>query len=111
MGGLSRPATRTPEEAPLSTDQTRTTLLAFVAAVGTGTPLEPHLAADATFTALVTGQVIRGRAAIADFVRTFSGGAFATHCRVNLAIFDNGGRLVIDLNLTGTHVGEFRGIP
>src|SRR5262245_25097038 len=57
----------TPEEDPVPRAQTRATLLAFVAAVRAADAFERHLAADATFTARATGQVIRGRAAVAAF--------------------------------------------
>ena len=92
-------------------DQSRATLLAFVAAVRAAAPLEPHLAADATFSALATGRVIRGRAAVAAFIRTFYGGAFAARGRVDVALIDADGRLQLDLHLAGKHVGEFMGIP
>jgi hypothetical protein len=97
-----RAAPRTPEEDPLPCDQTRATLLAFVAAVG---------AADAIFTALATGRLIRVRAAVAAFIRTFYEDAFAARGRVDLAPFDAHGRLVIDLRLAGTHVGAIMDIP
>ena len=92
-------------------DQTRATLLAFVAAVRDDAPLEPHLAADATFTALATGRVIRGRAAVAAFIRDFYRGAFHARGQLNAALFDADDRLVLDLDLVGTHVGAFMGIP
>jgi predicted ester cyclase len=91
-------------------DQDRATLLAFVDAVRGDAPLEPHLAADATFTALATGQVVRGRAAVAAFIRTFYRGAFHARGLVKAALLD-ADRLLLDLDLVGTHVGAFMGIP
>jgi predicted ester cyclase len=92
-------------------DQDRATLLAFVKAVGSPAPLEPHLAADATFRALATGQVIRGRTAVAAFIRSFYHGAFAARGQLSAVVFDAADRLLLDLDLAGTHVGDFMGIP
>jgi hypothetical protein len=95
----------------MPSDQDRATLLAFMADVADHAPLEPHLAADATFSALATGQVIRGRAAVAAFIRSFYRGAFHAHGQLNAVVFDADHRLLLDLDLAGTHVGELMGIP
>jgi hypothetical protein len=95
--------------APVPIDQTRATLIAFIATVARRGRLERHLAADVTFAAVATGQFIYGRAAVARFIRTFHGGAFNARTRVKASLV-NGQRVVLELDLVGTHTGEFLGV-
>lgn len=69
-----------------------------------------YVAEDAVFTMLPTGEVIRGRDAIAKHLDNFYHGSFTAHAEVVSSIFDENKGLLEAL-VIGKHTGEFGGIP
>jgi hypothetical protein len=68
-----------------------------------------YVAEDAVFTMLPTGEVIRGRAAIAKHLEDFYHGSFTAHAELVSSIFsDNKG--LLEAMVIGKHTGEFGGI-
>src|SRR4051794_25863764 len=89
-------------EGTVTIDRTRARLLAFMDEVARRGPLERHLAADVTFTALATGARVAGREAVARFIRTFCGDAFESRGRVKVALVLDG-QAWLELDFIGTH--------
>lgn len=69
-----------------------------------------YVAEDAVFTMIPTGEVIRGRDAIARHLEAFYHGSFTAHAEtVNSVFSENKG--LLEAMVVGTHTGEFAGIP
>ncbi len=68
-----------------------------------------YVAEDAVFTMLPTGEVIRGRDAIAKHLESFYHGSFTAHAEVVSSIFAEN-RGLLEAMVIGKHTGEFGGI-
>ena len=93
----------------MSTEHAHETVTAFLRDLGQRGPFARHLAADVTFTALDTGRVIAGRAAVERFIRCFKEGAFDARARITFVVAD-AGLLLLEGEFAGTHIGDFRGV-
>lgn len=69
-----------------------------------------HVAEDAVFEMLPTGEEIRGRAAIAEHLDAFYHVTLDAHAEVVNSIFADG-KGVLEAVVVGKHTGEFAGIP
>lgn len=71
-----------------------------------------HYAEDATFTDMTNpGQPLVGREAIAAMLGTFYGGAFSEAHGSEDELLIDGNRVMLEFTFTGTHTGDFYGIP
>jgi steroid delta-isomerase-like uncharacterized protein len=68
-----------------------------------------HVAEDAVFTMMPTGEEIRGRAAIARHLEEFYGSLSAHAERVNAIFSENAG--LLEATVVGTHDHDFAGVP
>ncbi len=102
-------STRSSGEA-MSSERTQATVAAFLAALGEGGG-EParFLAEGATFTAMETGEVTRGREAVAALLALLWQQAFAATPIVRTLVVTPE-RVMAEAQFVGLHVGEFAGV-
>jgi len=89
----------------MSTEETRKVLEAYWK---DHDPL--YVAEDAVFTMMPTGELIRGRDAIAKHLGGFYHGALEARAEKTNAIFGDG-RGVLEARVVGRHTGVFAGVP
>ena len=89
----------------MSVESTRATMLAYWEEDDIG-----MVAEDAVYTLMSTGEQARGRAAVERLLHRFYRGSFnAIGVLKNQIIAD--GQAVWEGEMTGTHIGDFEGIP
>jgi steroid delta-isomerase-like uncharacterized protein len=98
------------EGPPVSLDSTQRTMRGYVdALVGDG-DISPFLAEDVAWTTTETGDEVRGRETVREFIRSFHTGMFRARPEVRrLAVAD--GVAVLEADFVGRHTGTFAGIP
>jgi steroid delta-isomerase-like uncharacterized protein len=69
-----------------------------------------HVAEDAVFVMLPTGEEIRGRESIAQHLNTFYHVTLDAHAEIVSSVFADG-QGVLEAVVVGKHTGEFAGIP
>ena len=89
--------------------RTRAVIDAYLDALVGGGDYGAHLAEDATLTAMETGEVSRGRAAVVGLIDFLHRRAFAASPVVRSVTVD-AGRAALEADFAGTHVGEFAGV-
>ena len=65
---------------------------------------------DVTWTAVGTGQELRGRQPVHDFLSWMHTQAFDAHPKIKTLVVGDG-QAVLEADFVGTHTGEFLGIP
>lgn len=96
------------EEHPDSSRQTRDHVLALIAALANA-DLAPYLKPDVTLTAMMTGEISHGRAAVNGLLRHLHQHAFITTPEVRNVVA-SGTQAIAEIDLVGVHTGTFAGI-
>lgn len=94
----------------MGTDTSRDIMDGYMDALVNGGDFGQYLAEDVRWTTVETGDEVRGRDAVRDYIVGLHTQALDAHPEVkNLVVGDGGAFLEADL--VGTHTGEFAGIP
>jgi steroid delta-isomerase-like uncharacterized protein len=93
-----------------TTGATRATMDAYLTALLEGGDFGRHLAAEAVWTTMETGEVIQGRDAVREFIVAVHTVAFQARPEIRaLHVCDDAA--VLEAVFTGTHTGDFLGVP
>ena len=93
----------------MSRDATQRTVDAYLEALFTGGDFGRHFAPDVLWTTMETGETMRGRETVRDFIITFHTKTFDAHPQlVHLAVDD--GVAAVEAVFLGTQLQEFQGI-
>jgi predicted ester cyclase len=90
--------------------RSRETVAAHLEALGSGADCGATLTDEVTLTIMETGEVIRGRNAVAALLAYVHHTAFAAPPVVRTLVVETG-RAMIEAEFIGPHTGEFAGIP
>jgi|tagenome__1003787_1003787.scaffolds.fasta_scaffold20384936_2 steroid delta-isomerase-like uncharacterized protein len=91
-------------------DQTRATMDAYVTAVVERGDFAQFFAPDVVWTTVETGEVIRGRDAVRDYIVAMHTVLFDAHPEpVGMLVGDD--HAVLEAVFVGTHEAEFAGVP
>jgi len=94
----------------MSVESTRETLAAYLRVLVQRGPYATYFADDVTFSVMGTGQEVKGRDAVEQFIRYFHEQAFDAEPKVkNTIVADS--QAVLEADFVGTHIGEFAGVP
>jgi len=94
----------------MSVESTRETMAAYLRVLVQRGPYARYFADDVTFIVMGTGQEVKGRDAVEQFIRFFHEQAFDAEPRVKNTIFADG-QAALEADFVGTHIGEFAGVP
>jgi predicted ester cyclase len=92
-----------------STARTQAIVNAHLAVLQSAGDCGPAFADDVALTMMETGEVTRGRAAVASLLDYLHQRAFVAPPRVS-GMLTGGERAIVEAELTGMHAGEFAGI-
>jgi steroid delta-isomerase-like uncharacterized protein len=94
----------------MSVQQTQQTMDAYLEALLHGGDFAQYFADDVLWVTTETGDEIRGRDAVCDFITAFHTKLFDASPEVrNLVVVD--GAAFLEADFVGTHTGEFAGVP
>jgi steroid delta-isomerase-like uncharacterized protein len=94
----------------MAVERTREILMAYLDNLIQRGPFAQFFADDVTFSIMETGQEVKGREAVEQFIRGFHEQAFDAHPYLKTTMVDDG-RAAIEVDFVGTHTGEFGGVP
>jgi steroid delta-isomerase-like uncharacterized protein len=94
----------------MADDQTRTLLDSYLTALSSRGDFARYFAPDVVWTVMETGDEIRGRDALRDFLVGFHTQVFDAHPEWSNVIIGEG-TAVLEAVFDGTHIGDFAGIP
>ena len=90
----------------------RATMDDYLEALTTRGDFAVYFTDDVTFELIGTGQVIRGRSPVEDFIRYAHETAFDSSVEVRTVTLDqDASRCALELVFSGPHTGDFIGIP
>ena len=93
----------------MSRDETKRTMDAYIEALLGGGDFAQYLAPDILATVMETGETVRGRAPVRDFILALHGTMFTAHVEVvRLAADDD--VAAVEAVFLGTHTGDFAGV-
>ncbi|MGH2535735.1 MAG: ester cyclase [Thermomicrobiales bacterium] len=93
----------------MTVERTRATMTAYLEALVGNGAYGALLAPDATLTMMESGEVTRGRDAVADLIACMHARAFAATMEIISLVVDER-RAMIEAVFIGKHTGEFAGI-
>ena len=93
----------------MSAEHTREIMTAYLKEMAERGPYGRHLAADVTWTTIGTDQVVTGREAVEQFIRSFHEQAFDANPRFRVTLIGDG-QAALEADFIGTHTGEFLGV-
>ena len=94
----------------MSVESTRTVLQDYLECLANRGPYDQYFTDDMIFMVMSTGQEVKGRAAVEQFIRAFHEQAFDAHPEVKTVMIDDG-HATVEFNFVGRHIGEFGGVP
>ena len=95
----------------MTVETTRETMAAYIKALVAREPYAQYFADDVTFTVMGNeGDPIKGRDAVAQFIRWFHQTAFDARPEIK-EIFSTDGHACLEAEFVGRHIGEFFGVP
>jgi steroid delta-isomerase-like uncharacterized protein len=97
------------EEDDMAVEETERTIRSYLDALLNGGDFATHFADDVRWTTMETGDQIRGREAVRDFIRALHSQLFdASPELVNVTVAD--GIAGLEAVFVGTHIAEFAGV-
>ncbi len=94
----------------MSIESTRKTLDTYLTTLAERGPYAQYFADEVYLAMVGTGQEIKGREAVEQFIRFFHEQAFDGRPEVKSTIYDDG-RAAVEFDFLGTHTAEFLGVP
>jgi steroid delta-isomerase-like uncharacterized protein len=99
----------TPSQTPAG-DATRQTIDGYLDALLNGGDFPAFFADDVLWTTMETGEEIRGRDAVAEFITSLHTQIFDAHPELRGVLAENG-KAYLEADFVGTHIADFAGIP
>jgi predicted ester cyclase len=93
----------------MSTELTQQTMQDYLAMLVKRGPYGQFFSEDCTFTLMGAGQVIKGQAAVEQFIRFFHEQAFDAQPEV-VTLISGDGQAALEAIFRGAHIGEFLGV-
>jgi len=98
------------EEGAMSVEETEQTIRDYLFALQTGGDFPAFFADDVVWTTMETGEEIRGRQAVVDFIVALHSQLFDASPEFgNITVAD--GVAALEAVFVGTHIAEFAGVP
>lgn len=94
----------------MSVERTRATLINYLDCLGARGPYAQYFTDDVSFMVMGTGQEVKGKQAVEQFIRAFHEQAFDAHPILKTTMVSDG-IAAIEMDFVGTHTGEFGGVP
>jgi steroid delta-isomerase-like uncharacterized protein len=94
----------------MSVETTREAMTGYVRTLVQRGLYATYFADDVTFSVVGTGQEVKGRDAVEQFIRYFHEQAFDAQPKVKNTIVADG-QATLEADFVGTHIGEFAGVP
>jgi steroid delta-isomerase-like uncharacterized protein len=94
----------------MSIQQTQRTMEAYLEALLHGGDFAQYFADDVLWVTTETGDEVRGRDAVRDFITAFHTQMFDASPEVRKVVVSDGAA-ALEADFVGTHIGEFAGVP